>query len=121
MFGFTLIELLVALSIISLLLSIAVPRYLGNVSRAEEAVLRQNLFVMRDAIQKYYSDQGRYPERLDELVQHKYLRAVPGDPVTGSSETWALVPPSNGTGNGIYDVKSGAKGKSRDGLNYGEW
>lgn len=119
--GFTLIELLVTLSIIALLLSIAVPRYIGNVSRAEEAVLRENLFVMRDAIHKFYADQGRYPEQLNDLVKYKYLRAVPGDPVTGSTESWILTPPANDPRGGIYDVKSGAKGIGRDSTSYGDW
>lgn len=119
--GFTLIELLVTLSIIALLLSIAVPRYIGNISRAEEAVLRENLFVMRDAIHKFYADQGRYPEQLNDLVKYKYLRAVPGDPVTGSTESWILTSPANDPRGGIYDVKSGAKGIGRDGTGYGDW
>src|SRR5260221_8248579 len=75
--GFTLIELLVALTILGLLLSIAVPRYFGSVSRAEEAVLRENLYVLRDALDKHHGDTGRYPDSLDELVARKYLRAVP--------------------------------------------
>lgn len=119
--GFTLIELLVALSIIALLLSVAAPRYIGSVSRAEEAVLRENLYVMRDALHKYYADQGRYPAQLDDLVKAKYLRAVPGDPITGSAQTWVAVPPANDPRGGIYDVKSGAKGQGRDGTAYAEW
>lgn len=119
--GFTLIELLVALSIIALLLSIAVPRYIGNVSRAEEAVLRENLYVMRDAIHKFYADQGRYPAQLEDLVQYKYLRGVPGDPVTGSVKTWIAVPPASDHRGGVYDVKSGAKGLARDGTAFGSW
>lgn len=119
--GFTLIELLVALSIIALLLSVAAPRYIGSVSRAEEAVLRENLYVMRDAIHKFYADQGRYPAQLDDLVKAKYLRAVPGDPVTGSATTWITVPPASDPRGGIYDVKSGAKGKGRDGTAFVEW
>lgn len=119
--AFTLIELLVALSIIALLLSIAVPRYIGNVSRAEEAVLRENLYVMRDAIHKFYVDQGRYPAQLEDLVQYKYLRSVPGDPVTGSAQTWLTVPPASDPRGGVYDVKSGAKGKARDGSAFGNW
>ncbi|TLS17589.1 MAG: prepilin-type N-terminal cleavage/methylation domain-containing protein [Betaproteobacteria bacterium] len=119
--GFTLIELLVTLSIIALLLSIAVPRYIGNVSRAEEAVLRENLYVIRDSIHKFYSDQGRYPVQLDDLVKYKYLRAVPSDPVTGSGETWVTIPPVNDSKGGIYDIRSGAKGIARDGSAFGEW
>lgn len=119
--GFTLIELLVALSVIALLLSIAAPRYIGSVSRAEEAVLRENLYVMRDAIQKFRSDQGRYPAQLEELVQEKYLRGVPGDPLTGASTSWILLPPAGNPDGGIWDVRSGAKGTSRDGTAYSDW
>jgi general secretion pathway protein G len=119
--GFTLIELLVTLSIIALLLTVAVPRYIGNVSRAEESVLKENLFVMRDAIHKFYADQGRYPEQLDDLVKYKYLRAIPGDPVTGASDTWLAIPPVDDPKSGIFDVKSGAKGKARDGSSFGAW
>lgn len=119
--GFTLIELLVTLSIIALLLSIAVPRYIGNVSRAEEAVLKENLFVMRDAIHKFYADHGRYPEQLNDLVKYKYLRAIPGDPVTGANDTWLVIPPSDDLKNGIFDVKSGATEKARDGSDFGDW
>lgn len=109
------------LSIIALLLSISAPRYIGNISRAEEAVLKENLYVMRDAIQKFYGDQGRYPLQLDELVKFKYLRAIPADPVSGSTEAWVLVAPPDPQSPGIYDVKSGAKGKARDSSSYGSW
>src|SRR5437764_5056932 len=91
--GFTLIELLVAMTIIALLLSIVLPRYFGSVSRAEEAALRENLYVTRDAIDKHFADTGRYPISLEELATKKYIRAVPSDPLTHSAETWVVVPP----------------------------
>ncbi len=119
--GFTLIELLVALTILGLLLSIAVPRYFGSVSRAEEAVLRENLYVLRDALDKHHGDTGRYPDSLDELVARKYLRAVPVDPITQSTQTWILVPPTDAREGGVYDVKSSARGHAHDGRPYEEW
>lgn len=118
--GFTLIELLVALAVIALLLSIVAPRYFGSVSKAEETVLKENLHLMRDALDKFYSDSGRYPDALDELVAKRYLRGIPDDPVTGSSATWVVLPPA-GAKNGVYDVKSGAKGAGRDGRPYEQW
>jgi len=118
--GFTLIELLVALAIIALLLSIAAPRYFGSVSRTQENVLKENLHLMRDALDKFYSDAGRYPDALDELVTKRYLRNIPDDPITGSSATWILLPAAGGE-KGIYDVKSGAKGAGLDGKPYEQW
>ena len=119
--GFTLIELLVVLSIIALLLTIAVPRYFGSVERAKEATLRQDLSVMRDAIDKYYGDKGKYPDSLDALAQQHYLRAVPVDPITQSSQTWQTQPPPEGLSGSVYDVHSGAPGKGEDGTPYADW
>lgn len=119
--GFTLIELLVVMAIIAVLLSIAVPRYMGNVAKANEAVLRENLFSVRDVLDKFHADTGRYPETLDDLVTKKYLRKLPLDPVTGSTDTWVIVPPENRQNGGVYNIHSGAPGKARDGSLYGEW
>ncbi len=119
--GFTLIELLVVLSIIALLLTIAVPRYFGSVERAKEATLRQDLSVMRDAIDKYYGDHGKYPDSLEALAQRHYLRAVPADPITQSSQTWQTQPPPEGLSGAVYDVHSGAPGKGEDGTPYADW
>ncbi len=119
--GFTLIELLVALAIIALLLSIAAPRYFGSISKAEEGVLRENLLLMRDAVDKYYSDTGHYPASLDDLVTRKYMRSVPTDPVTRSSSTWIMVAPADIRQGALFDVKSGAKGASLNGTPYGQW
>ena len=110
--GFTLIELMVVLTILALLLSIVVPDYVGRVHRAEEAVLKENLVLMRDALDKHYADAGRYPATLQELVAKRYLRAIPPDPFTRSPTTWVPVPPPGkqlDKGN-VYDVKSAAKG-----------
>jgi general secretion pathway protein G len=119
--GFTLIELLVVLAIIATLLMLAVPRYFASQDRAKEAVLKENLFQMRDAIGKYYADKGKYPESLDSLASEKYLRAVPLDPITESSATWVLVPPQDLQQSGVADVRSGAQGQALDGTRYGDW
>ena len=119
--GFTLIELLVVMAIIALLLSLAIPRYFGSLERSKEAVLREDLFQLRDAIGKYYGDKGKYPESLEALASEKYLRKVPVDPITESTATWVIVPPEDPQKGGVYDVKSGAQGKASDGSVYAEW
>lgn len=119
--GFTLIELMVVMTIIAILLTIVAPRYFNSVSKAEEAVLRENLTLIRDAIDKYHADSGRYPDSLDELAQKKYLRKLPMDPVLKSDSGWIVVPPEDVKLGVVYDVKSGATGKSRDGSLYSEW
>lgn len=119
--GFTLIELMVVMVIIALLLTIAVPRYFDHIDRAREVTLQESLNVMRDAIDKYYGDTGKYPQTLDELVTRRYLRRIPVDPLTDSSKTWIVVPPPLPAPAGVYDVHSGAPGKGRAGTPYGEW
>jgi len=119
--GFTLIELLVVLAIIATLLMLAVPRYFASQDRAREAVLKENLFQMRDAIGKYYADKGKYPESLEALASEKYLRAVPLDPITESNATWVLLPPQDLEQSGVADVRSGAQGQALDGTLYADW
>lgn len=121
--GFTLIELVVVFAILALLVSIAVPRYFAHVDRAKEATLKQNLSVMRDAVDKFYGDKGRYPDNLDEMVSQRYLRSIPLDPITESAATWiTLPPPPEAEAKGeVYDVKSGAEGEAADGTEYREW
>ena len=120
--GFTLIELLVVMSVIATLLTIAVPRYFQHLDRAREAALRESLAVMRDAVDKYRGDTGRYPETLDELVTKRYLRKVPPDPITESSESWVLVPPPDEPGQRkVWDVRSGAEGQGQNGSDYATW
>jgi len=119
--GFTLIELLVVLAIVALLMSIALPRYFQHIDASKEVVLRENLQTTRDAIDKFYGDQGRYPDGLDELVSRKYLRALPIDPVTGSNSTWKLAAPDDGSKGNVYDLKSGAEGAAKDGVPFSEW
>lgn len=119
--GFTLIEILVVLAILAALLSVAAPRYFGSVDRSRETVLKQNLFQIREALDKYYADTGKYPATLDDLVAKRYLRSAPVDPVTNSTTTWVVVPPQDRQRGGVYDVKSGAEGNARDGTSYREW
>ena len=119
--GFTLIELLVVMAIIAILVSIAAPRYFNSVEKSKEAVLKQDLSTMRDAIDKYYSDNDKYPSALDDLVTKKYLRKIPVDPITDNASTWVVVPPSNPDQGGVFDLRSGAPGNGRDGTPYSEW
>jgi general secretion pathway protein G len=111
--GFTLVELMVVLTVIALLLSVVVPDYVGRLRRAEEAVLKENLMMMRDALDKHYGDAGKYPSNLQDLVAKRYLRAVPADPFTQSASTWVAVPPNDPQKGGVYDVRSAAKGYER--------
>lgn len=119
--GFTLIELLVVMAIIATLLSIAAPRYFGQVDVAREKALLQSLEVMRDSIDKFRADTGKYPATLTELVEKRYLRKLPVDPITESAETWELVPPPDPNESGVWDVRSGARGSGRDGRPFAEW
>ena len=119
--AFTLIELLVVMSIIALLLTIAVPRYFHSMDRAKEAVLKEDLVQMRNAIDKYYGDRNRYPDSLDDLVEKKYLRRIPVDPITDSVQTWVAVPPEGAGKGAVSDVKSGATGTAQDGTPYRDW
>jgi general secretion pathway protein G len=119
--GFTLIELLVVLAVIATLLTLALPRYFGSLDKSREAVLKENLFQMRDAISRYHADKGRYPESLEHLASDKYLRKVPVDPVTDSATTWMVVRSEDPQKTGVYDVKSGATGKASDGTEYAQW
>lgn len=119
--GFTLIELLVVLAIVSTLLLLVAPRYLHKVEASKEAVLRDNLRTVRDVIDKFYGDNGRYPETLEELVEKKYLRSLPVDPITESASSWELVPVPDGYEGAVYDIRSGARGAAQDGKKYAEW
>jgi general secretion pathway protein G len=119
--GFTLIEILVVLAILAALLSVATPRYFGSVDRSRETVLKQNLFQIREALDKYYADTGKYPATLDDLVAKRYLRSAPVDPVTNSTTTWVVVAPQDKQKGGVYDVKSGAEGNARDGTPFRDW
>lgn len=113
--GFTLIELLVVLAIIALLLSIAMPRYFQSIDVAKETTLAENLNATRATIDKYYGDTGQYPESLAQLVEKNYLRALPVDPITESTQTWIIVPPQDGMKGKVYNIHSGAPGNNRMG------
>ena len=124
--GFTLIELLVVISMISILAAMGVVQYRNSVQRTRETTLRHDLFEMRDVIDQYYADKGKYPSSLDALVSDGYMRKIPVDPISNSTDTWQTVPaeadPANPSAEpGIYDVKSGASGTALDGSSYSEW
>ena len=116
--GFTLIELLVVMAIIGGLLAIAAPRYMHRVDLAKETVLKSDLASMRDALDKFFADTGRYPANLDELVARRYLRSIPADPITENAQSWVLVAPPSADQGAVYDVKSGAPGVTMDGRPY---
>lgn len=118
--GYTLIEMMIVLSIIGILATIAQPSFQKTLIRAKETSLRRSLFVMRDVIDQYYADHGRYPESLEVLVEERYLRAIPQDPFTKSSSTWITIPPEGEEG-GVYDVKSGSDLVGLNGTPYNEW
>jgi general secretion pathway protein G len=119
--GFTLIELLVVLAIIALLLTLAVPRYFPTIDKTRETILADNLRNTRATIDQFYGDTGRYPDSLEQLVEKKYLRELPVDPVTESTTTWIIVAPADGNAGAVYDVKSGAPGNDRNGKPYLDW
>jgi general secretion pathway protein G len=124
--GFTLVELLVVISMISILAAMGVVQYRNSVQRTRETTLRHDLFEMRDVIDQYYADKGKYPESLQTLVSENYLRAIPVDPFTRSADTWQTEnadpdPGSVSASTGIYNVKSGFDGTALDGSRYADW
>ena len=124
--GFTLIELLIVVTLIVVLAGIGMSTYSISVARAKEAVLRENLFRMRDSIDQFYADKGAYPPDLSALVTEGYMRQIPRDPITESSDTWQVVmsepdPANPNAAPGVYDVKSGAPGVSIDGTPYSDF
>jgi general secretion pathway protein G len=119
--GFTLIELLVVMVIIASLLAIAVPRYFRSLDHSKEVILSQDLAVMRDALDQYFADRGHYPDTLVQLADDRYIRKIPVDPITKSSETWVAMSHDDGDIAGIYDVHSGADGVSSSGTPFSEF
>ena len=119
--GFTLIELLIVMAIIGTLLTIAVPRYFHTLQRARETVLRQDLAILREAIDKYYSDLGKYPEALPDLAEKRYVRSVPVDPFTRLADSWTAVQSEDPDHPGVRDVHSGAADLATDGTPLASW
>lgn len=119
--GFTLIELLVVLAVVAMLLSVVAPRYIRQEDKAKEAVLKENLAGLRLALDQYYGDTGHYPEQLDQLVQARYLRKLPADPMTNQASSWQLITIDQEGRSVIYDVKSAAVGNGMDGTAYNTW
>jgi general secretion pathway protein G len=119
--GFTLIELLVVMTIIGVLLTIAVPRYFRTVQRSKETVLRRDLSVIRESIDRYYGDLGQYPDALAALVDKHYIRNVPVDPFTKSAETWLVVASEDEDHPGVRDIHSGSPDNAADGSPFVSW
>ena len=124
--GFTLIEVLIVITLVIVLASIGMPMYQNSVRRSREAVLREDLYRMRDAIDQYYADKTKYPQTLQDLVTEGYLREIPKDPITNSADTWTTVPVESDPNNpsaepGIYNIKSGSDAMSLEGTPYAEW
>jgi general secretion pathway protein G len=122
--GFTLIEMLLVLMLIALLASLVTPVVTGGIARARESTLRADLYALRKALDDYYADNGAYPQELDELVNRRYLRRIPPDPVTESRDTWVLVRADEdkaAKGGGILDVRSGSLEQARDGSHFKDW
>jgi len=124
--GFTLIELLVVMTLIVVLAGLGLSLYSTSITRSKEAVLKEDLFRMRDAIDQYHADKGSYPEALDTLVSAGYIRRVPDDPFTGNPASWLTVPaepdPANPVADpGVFDVKSGSDLTAIDGTRYADW
>lgn len=117
--GFTLIELLVVLAIMASLLTLVVPRYFQQTDRAQETVLKHNLVAVREGIDKFFADTGRYPTTLEEMVERKYLREVPLDPITNRRDSWVIINPEGAPG--VYDIRSGSDAVAKDGTNYNTW
>jgi len=124
--GFTMIELAIVMTIIVILASMAMAQYRNAHIRAQEAVLKEDLFQMRDAMDQFYADKNKWPTTLDELVSEGYVRKIPQDPFTKSTDSWQTVAaepdPNNPTAEpGISDVKSGSDGTALDGSKYSDW
>jgi prepilin-type N-terminal cleavage/methylation domain-containing protein len=118
--GFTLVELALVLFIVALLASLVAPVVTRSIDQARESTLKEDLQVLRKAIDSYYANTGHYPDSLSQLVGKRYIRKVPIDPLTERADSWIEVP-VDGAGGGISDVHSGAEGKAADGSSYRDW
>lgn len=119
--GFTLIELLVVMAVLGLLVSLAAPRYFVSIDKAKESTLRETLMQLRQGIDRHFTDTGKYPASLEDLVTKKYLRKIPIDPIVDRTDAWIVIAPENTALGTVFDVKSGAKGRAKDGTNYETW
>lgn len=122
--GFTLLELLIVVALIGIIAALAVPQFRHTPQKAKEAVLKEDLYILRDVIDQHFTDKGKYPTTLQDLVDAGYIRKIPEDPITGSSESWVIenAPAEEGEdAGGVYDVHSGAPGTALDGTSYAEW
>lgn len=124
--GFTLVELMIVMTVVTIIVSVAVPIYQRSIIRAKESVLKNNLFTLRTLIDEYTFDKQKAPQSLDDLVREGYLRQVPIDPMTGSNQTWRIIMEDamasvNQTEPGIFDVRSGSDQISLEGTPYSEW
>ncbi|HYL35562.1 MAG TPA: type II secretion system protein [Bryobacteraceae bacterium] len=124
--GFTFVELMIVMAIIAVLMSVAIPIYTRSILRAKESVLKNNLFTMRTVIDEYTYDKQKAPQTLQDLVSDGYLRQVPVDPMTGSADSWKIIPEDasntvNQTQPGIFDIRSGSDKISLEGTPYSEW
>lgn len=120
--GFTLLELLFVMVIVTLLAAIVGPSLTGGISRARESALKEDLFVVRKAIDDYYADNSKYPQTLELLVEKRYLRTIPVDPITEKKDTWIFLRKGySSADDGIVDIKSGSDLQARDGSNYRDW
>jgi general secretion pathway protein G len=124
--GFTLVELMIVIAIIGILATLAIPTYKYANIRAKEAVLKENLFRLRDTLDQFYADRERYPETLEELVKEGYLRKIPLDPMTEATDTWELIYEELAEGEedkipGIFDIRSGSYDTALDGTIYNDW
>ena len=119
--GYTLIELMIVLTIIGILATMAQPNFQRTIIRAKETSLRQSLFVLRDVIDQYYADHGQYPDMLEDLEEKRYIRGIPKDPFTRSTETWIIIPPEGGARGSVYDVRSGSDLIGLNNVPYNEW